>query len=606
MLCCAAGGEFLGYFPDDLLFRWRPAGPYDAAVEQRTAYTFDPHTGDSRDQVSTDVYDPRERGWYQDALAKCTSDLLNVYTCALHWTAPFVFKSDGNLGITPALGFLDHAGGLTGAPLGVTAYGFKLSAVSTILADAVQGKANMVAYIMERDGGLIAVSNGDPVTIDNVRINAKDSTDSMIATSAALVVDQHYRSDQTLLLSGELITIKRFEKDDQLEWFIVVVEPYDPAATGGEQDCIIALEADMLAIARGEIDLFLTNLIEAGDLVTDALSLGLIPSYSPPAAIDEAFGIQDYMFATLRNCDVTRMMYVGYVDGTFLAYHNFDHWSSFRGGDASGDTTRYYYHIDEFTGETSSGAFKTSTTYDPRTRPWYQHAEQLGEGSFSPIFTFATSNGLGLTYSVPFYEGDPKVFRGVVGVDFELKAVDAILSAFSEPGFGIFLFENEETSADDAYDMVASSTNVVVANSTRQHKAYDAAQVENYHISSVSKHLYDNNIVHDWNTVDLDSTTAEILNYNAWTLNWRLVSYNIKVNDAIGASSSTSSEDDDEITAVLGLASASFVLLVVVLALVVAVLVLAKKEGGASAAASSSSSGNDASITKNPIGADTL
>jgi hypothetical protein len=311
-----AGGEFLGYFPDELLFRWRPAGVYDANVEQRTAYTFNPINGDSNDVVSTDAYDPRERGWYSDAMDKCTSDLLGTYTCDLHWSAPYVFASDGSLGITPAMGFLNHA---TGSPLGVTAYGFKLSKVNTLLYDAVQGKPDMIAYIMEGDGNLIAVSNGAPVTSSGARLNARDSTDASISSSAKLVIDEHYRSDQTVISGTDLLTIKTFQKDEQLQWYIVVSEPFDSSAMSSDADCVVTLETDVLSIVRSEIDLYLTNFVEAGDLTVDAHRLGLLPSYTPPAAIDEAFGVQDYLWANLRNCDVIRMLYVGYEDGTSIA-----------------------------------------------------------------------------------------------------------------------------------------------------------------------------------------------------------------------------------------------------------------------------------------------
>ena len=570
--------------------RWRPAGAYDSSVAQRMVYSFDPHTGESKDLLSTEVYDPRERGWYNDAMDKCTSDLTGAYTCDLHWTAPFVFASSGDLGITPALGFLDHA---AGTPLGVTAYGFHLSDVNKILFDSIQGKTGMIAYIMERDGGLIAVSNSEPITVEGTRINARESADSVISTSATLIIDEHYRSDQTIQRNGELITVKRFEKDDQLDWFIVVVEPYDPANPGAEADCILELESDMLSLSRSEVDLFLTNSIEAGDVVVEALNLGLIPSYTPPSVVDEMNGVQDYMYATIRNCDVIRMLYIAYEDGTFVGYHHDGGWSTFRGGDSSGDITRSYYYHDPVTGKKSGGSFKSSA-YDARTRPWYEHAEQIGEGAFSPVYPFATGGGLGITYSVPFY--DVNGFQGVVGADFELSVISDLLVSQAEPGFGVFIFENEGTSTDDSYDMLATSSNAITNNSTRQHKAYDINNVENYNIATVSQYLRDNSLMHDWDVVDLPELTAEILNYNARSLNWRFAAYNVKVNDVTGTTSSTS-EGDDDMDTVLGLAAACVALLVVVLAMLFVLLVFSKS----AAASASQTPAVDTTPTENPI-----
>ena len=549
--------------------------------------------GDAKDVVDTDVYDPRVRGWYQDAMAKCTNDLLNVYTCGLHWTAPFVFKSDGSLGITPAIGFLDST---TGLPLGVTAYGFKLSQITTLLSDAVQANPDMTAYIMEGDGNLLGVSNDAAVTINDERVNARDSTDAAIAKSAKLVIDDHYRSDQTILVDGELITVKGFEKDDQLRWYIVIIEPYDGSDSGDEVDCILELESNILQITHGELDLFLTNIIEAGDLTADALRLGLVPSYTPPTVIDEAFGIQDYLWAIIRNCDVTRMLYIGYEDGTSISFDREGLVSSFRGGDSSGDTTRYYYHIDSMTGEKTTAAFKTKV-YDARTRPWYTHGEQIGYGSFSPIFTFATGGQLGITYSVPFYENG--VFKGVVGADFMLDEIEKILAKQHEPGFGLFIFENERTSADDAYDMVGSSDHVIIANSTRQHKAYDNYQVESYYVSTVAQYLQDNGLVHDLDVVTLEDMTAEILNYDARTLHWRIAAYNVNIN-AADATLSSSSDTDDELDTVLEVASASLGLLVILLILVVLAVFFAKK-GADVAGGTSSGSPGGTTVTQNPL-----
>mmetsp|Transcript_28041 Transcript_28041/g.52279 ORF Transcript_28041/g.52279 Transcript_28041/m.52279 type:complete len:692 (+) Transcript_28041:36-2111(+) len=586
-------GQFLGYFPNDLLLRWRPAGPYDTGVEQRSAYTFDPHTGDSKDLVDTDVYDPRVRGWYIDAMDKCTSDLEGTFTCDLHWTSPYVFASNGALGITPALGFLDHS---TGSPLGVTGYGLMLSDVSAILSDATQGKNSMIAYIMERDGGLIAVSNNAPVSVGGVRVNAKDSSDSLIASSSTLIIDNHLRSDQTMLVDGQLITVKRFVKDGQLDWVIVVAEPFDPENPGAEADCILAMESDMLALSRAEVDLFLTNSIEAGDLVVESFNLGLIPSVTPPSVVDELNGVQDYMYATIRNCEVIRMLYIGFTDGTFVGYNHDDQWSTFRGGDSSSDTTRNYYFHDPTNGKKLGGAFKNAT-YDPRIRPWYQHAQQIGTGSMSPIYVFSTGGNLGVTYSVPLYDAGG-VFQGVVGADFELSKISEILEKQSEPGFGVFIFENERTSADDAYDMVATSSNAIVTNSSRQHKAYDINHIENYNIATVSKYLMENGIVQDLAVVDLPDITAEILNYDARTLNWRFGAYTTKVNNADSVTSSSSADGDDDINTVLDLAAACVALLVIVLALLVVVLVFSKN-----AAAAAPAPAVDTSATKNPMGA---
>ncbi|WP_020697337.1 cache domain-containing protein [Reyranella massiliensis] len=65
-------------------------------------------------------------------------------------------------------------------------------------------------------------------------------------------------------------------------------------------------------------------------------------------------------------------------------------------------------------------------TFDPRTRPWYQGAEQSKKPFWTPTYLFFTVKKPGISLAVPSYDADGKL-ANVLGVDIELATLCTFL-----------------------------------------------------------------------------------------------------------------------------------------------------------------------------------
>jgi len=74
--------------------------------------------------------------------------------------------------------------------------------------------------------------------------------------------------------------------------------------------------------------------------------------------------------------------------------------------------------------------------YDPRTRPWYQAAQQDGKLTWSSIYSSASDGSLGINSTQPIYN-DNGLLRGVLSIEVTLERVSDFLS-------GLKLTENSK------------------------------------------------------------------------------------------------------------------------------------------------------------------
>jgi hypothetical protein len=72
---------------------------------------------------------------------------------------------------------------------------------------------------------------------------------------------------------------------------------------------------------------------------------------------------------------------------------------------------------------------ETPGQYDPRTRPWYTNAKNGKAGTvyWSDLYPFATVKGMGITASIPFFDGQGKL-AGVLGADITLQGLNDFFS----------------------------------------------------------------------------------------------------------------------------------------------------------------------------------
>ena len=92
--------------------------------------------------------------------------------------------------------------------------------------------------------------------------------------------------------------------------------------------------------------------------------------------------------------------------------------------------------------------------YDPLTRPWYQAALKAGKPTWSPIYVFAASTHLGITYAVPVYDSS-KSLLGVLAADLTLSDISNFLRQLDVSDHGeVFIIERSgeivASSADES------------------------------------------------------------------------------------------------------------------------------------------------------------
>lgn len=91
--------------------------------------------------------------------------------------------------------------------------------------------------------------------------------------------------------------------------------------------------------------------------------------------------------------------------------------------DQSTGPLREIYRLDS---EGRRGDFVNTQDYDPRTRPWYKTAKQVGQATWSPIYVFSASPVLGITPVVPIYN-QSGTLRGVLAIDLTLSQMSDFL-----------------------------------------------------------------------------------------------------------------------------------------------------------------------------------
>jgi adenylate cyclase len=99
-----------------------------------------------------------------------------------------------------------------------------------------------------------------------------------------------------------------------------------------------------------------------------------------------------------------------------------------------------------------------SDRYDPRTRPWYQGAEQAGAPFWSDVYVFWSDRAPGLTLAVPHSADGALV--GVFGVDINLEQLSGYLAELqvSEHGLAFALDRRGRlVAAQDAQDQLTST-----------------------------------------------------------------------------------------------------------------------------------------------------
>jgi signal transduction histidine kinase/DNA-binding response OmpR family regulator len=166
--------------------------------------------------------------------------------------------------------------------------------------------------------------------------------------------------------------------------------------------------------------------------------------------LDDLAVCQPYFYRHIKTFPTIAYSFFGTVDGEFYGSRrlaNGDLELVRAGKITGGDSHNFAIDDQGRAGELR----KVYPNFDPRRRPWYQAAEELGRPTWSPIYRHFTIPDLALTASWPMYDSRGKL-TGVFGADFILTHINHFLRSIKIGSSGvIYIIERSG-------DLVSSST----------------------------------------------------------------------------------------------------------------------------------------------------
>ena len=228
---------------------------------QREIYQLDT-AGNIVELLRTDEYDPRERPWYQAAIAAGQPT----------WSDIYVFAASPVLGITPSIPIYGVAGELQG----VMGIDLTLEQLSEFL-QSLKISQSGLAFIIDRQGEIVASSINEAPFINTEkgqkRLKAIESKHFLIKSTAQFLLQQfgsyeqinqvaqlHFEAHSQILdnpaLSGrQIVTVEPLRDGRGLDWLMVIVIPESDFMERINQNtrntlilCLIAL---LIAIVTG-------------------------------------------------------------------------------------------------------------------------------------------------------------------------------------------------------------------------------------------------------------------------------------------------------------------------------------------------------------------
>ena len=146
------------------------------------------------------------------------------------------------------------------------------------------------------------------------------------------------------------------------------------------------------------------------------------------------------------------MTYIGLEDGSFYgARRNLDDKRFVIRNDDSTGGASYYYSIDEL--GIGKKLEEKHEDFDPRTRPWYKLAAEIGEPCYSPIYMHFVFQEPTITAASPVYDDEGQLV-GVFGVNYLLSWLDNLLEnlLLGENGI-IYIVDQEDNLISSSIDM---------------------------------------------------------------------------------------------------------------------------------------------------------
>merc|ERR1712072_554316 len=146
-----------------------------------------------------------------------------------------------------------------------------------ILAQEASAGGATVAYMMDSDNNLVAVSDGSAVSIISAsltatRLPAPQSKSPLIASTSAYLQSNSYLSDNTIIWNKLIITVRKYWQNN-VKWYIIVVNNSDSLAS-----CDFAVQKLALNEVVHAVDSSLQSIVNAGKMLQGGINLGLFPN----------------------------------------------------------------------------------------------------------------------------------------------------------------------------------------------------------------------------------------------------------------------------------------------------------------------------------------
>ncbi len=132
----------------------------------------------------------------------------------------------------------------------------------------------------------------------------------------------------------------------------------------------------------------------------------------------------------LKNYNTIASVFIGMPNGEFILVGRDEEHGGFRRRliTQAGSRMREVYTFDNNPNANVDRVGEVD--YDPRTRPWYQLANEEGTSIWTDVYVFASTEVIGATYAYPLFN-DQNEFVGVLGVDIDLRDLSLFLSELS-------------------------------------------------------------------------------------------------------------------------------------------------------------------------------
>lgn len=138
--------------------------------------------------------------------------------------------------------------------------------------------------------------------------------------------------------------------------------------------------------------------------------------------------LENLFLTILKPYPQLQAIYYGDENGNFFMINRGDYTTTTKEITNLGSSLQTTYKIRNDENQVIEERVETTESYDPRLRPWYKGAKEVGQRFWTDVYVFFTTKQSGITASYPMYGADKRL-KGVFGVDISLSNISSFLNA---------------------------------------------------------------------------------------------------------------------------------------------------------------------------------